>query len=241
MIPAIRNFRAVAIDLDGTLIDSAHDLAGAVAVLLELYDRPRMSVDQVATLIGGGIAVLVQRVLAESGLNPNKQDLQQAIVRFREIYGTTLFTRSRVFPGVLEGLAHLRKEGLKLACVTNKAAEFTGPLLQAAGLASCFDVVFTPGRKNQRKPSPWMLQQVCQNFNIGPSQLLMVGDSRFDVKAARAAGCFIAAVNYGYNHGQDIALERPDWVISSLADIPTLAQPPDRPLRDPSRCEDGSC
>jgi len=241
MIPLIHNLRAAAIDLDGTLIDSVHDIAGAIGALLEGRGLRRMSVDRVSEFVGDGAQALVERVLIETGQAAGPAELKQAFAEFGELYGNTLFTRSRIYPGVLEGLVALRHEGLQLACVTNKAAEFTHPLLQAAGLNHFFDAVFCAASSQQRKPGPWLLHQACDTFRVRPAQLLMVGDSRSDVRAARAAGCFIAAVNYGYNHGQGIENERPDWIIGSLEEIPTLTLQHLEPVRASSRLEAGSC
>ena len=220
----IEQLRVIGIDLDGTLIDSKPDLAAAANVVLESLGLPALPADRVAEFIGGGIETLVRRVLEERKQPATARLIKSALGQFREHYRGNLFTHSRVYPGVIDGLTALRASGLPLCCVTNKAVEFTRPLLVAAQLDGMLDEVFCAGAPEQRKPGPWLLRQACRFYGVTADQMLMIGDSRNDIAAARAAGCRVAAVDYGYNQGRPVADEQPDWIISSLADVMHLPE-----------------
>lgn len=218
----IKRLRVVAVDLDGTLIDSQPDLAVAANVVLESLDLPALPPGRVGQFIGGGIEALVRRVLEERGQQATARQVRSALGQFQQHYRDNLFVHSRVFPGVIEGLDALRASGLSVCCITNKAAEFAQPLLAAARLDGCLDAVFCAAAPEQRKPGPWLLRYACRCFGITAQQLLMIGDSRNDIAAARAAGCRVAAVDYGYNQGRPIADDQPDWIISSLLQVMRL-------------------
>lgn len=223
----IERVRGVALDLDGTLVDSAPDIADAANATLQLLGYPLLAERRIAGMIGGGVDRLIERALAEStGAAPQAAALRTAGDVFRRHYAARLFRRSRVFPGVVEGLETLAKSGLRLCCVTNKASLFTLPLLEAAGLSTFFAFVLCADSPESRKPSPELLRAACRRLEIRPQELLCVGDSAADVAAARAAGCPVAAVAYGYNGERPIALERPDWIIGSLSEIPALSDTP---------------
>jgi phosphoglycolate phosphatase len=219
----IKRVRAIAFDLDGTLIDTAPDLAQATNHMLAALHLAPMSEDQVRTMIGGGVELLVQRALAR-GLNqlPSEPVLRAAVDRFKEAYTNRLFDRSVVYPGVKETLKTLKSAGLRLACVTNKTAVFTQPLLERAGLAPCFEHTLCATGTSDRKPSPAMLNTLCERLAINPDRLVLVGDSHLDIRAARAAGCGVATVVYGYTAETSLRALGPDWVLHNLAELPTL-------------------
>jgi phosphoglycolate phosphatase len=215
--------RAAAFDLDGTLLDTAPDLAAAANAMLETLGHTALPERRVARLIGGGIDRLVDAVLAESTGHPAEPvALARAAGLFRRRYAQHLFERSRLYSGVVEGLRGLRALGIKLCCVTNKHSTFTLPLLDAAGLAGHFAFALCADRAEVRKPAPDLLLAACERFEIEPCELLYVGDSRADIAAARAARCSVALVNYGYDEGASLADERPDWLIGSLRDLVVL-------------------
>ncbi|HEX3098548.1 MAG TPA: phosphoglycolate phosphatase [Usitatibacter sp.] len=212
--------RAVAFDLDGTLVDSAPDLAAAANAMLVGEGLPPLAEARVAAAIGDGIDALVARVLEESaGHAPDAQTVAHAAHRFRELYARDVFTASRVFPGVREGLERLAALGLPVGCVTNKARVFTAKLLDLAGLASRLAFVECPETPGQRKPAPFLLLKACRDLGIAPGELLYVGDSALDVAAARAARSAVVLVDYGYNRGRAAAEEGADAVIGSLEDL----------------------
>ncbi len=224
MARLIDRIRAAAFDLDGTLVDSAPDLAAAANAMLKALGNRRLAEYRITALIGDGVDRLVEGVLTTSLRRaPAPAALAAAGTLFRRIYAERLFDRSRVYPGVVQGLGALRKAGIRLCCVTNKHSAFTAPLLDAAGLARRFAFALCADRAEERKPKPDLLLAACARFGIAPAELLYVGDSRADIGAARAAGCPVAAVDYGYNQGRPILAERPDWVITSLAEIAALS------------------
>ncbi len=219
--------RAVAFDLDGTLVDSAPDLAAAANAMLEVLGHARLPEPRIAALIGNGIDRLVEAALAAStGRAAEAGPLAAATALFRRCYAERLFDRSRVYPGVIEGLAALDAMGVARCCITNKASAFTLPLLEAAGLSGRLGFALCADRSEERKPAPTLLLAACRRLGIAAADMLYVGDSRIDIAAARAAGCPVAVVDYGYHQGFSLAAERPDWIIASVAELPALPASP---------------
>jgi phosphoglycolate phosphatase len=219
--------RAVAFDLDGTLVDSAPDLAAAANAMLEVLGHGRLPEPRIAALIGNGIDRLVEAALAAStGRAAEAGPLAAAAALFRRCYAERLFERSRVYPGVVEGLAALDAMGVACCCITNKASAFTLPLLDAAGLSGRLGFALCADRSEERKPAPTLLLAACRRLGIAPGDMLYVGDSRIDIAAARAAGCPVAVVDYGYHQGFSLAAGRPDWIIASVAELPALPASP---------------
>jgi phosphoglycolate phosphatase len=207
-----------AFDLDGTLIDSAPDLVAAAQEALRVLGAPGLPAARIVSFIGGGIAVLVERTVTASLMQvPEPEVLAAATGAFRQHYAVHLFERSRVYPGVRETLERLQARGIRRCCVTNKAAEFAVPLLTAAGLDTVLEFSLSPGSAAERKPGPALLQQACARFEVGSSELMMVGDSDADLGAARAAGCPVLLVRYGYGHG--LAGLGPDGFIDRLPEL----------------------
>ena len=220
---------AVAIDLDGTLLDTVPDIAAAGDAMLDDLGRPACGEDLARRYVGNGIERFVHRLLTGDMQRDAEPALfDTALQAFRAHYAATNGRASRRFPGVVGGLQRLRARGLPLACLTNKAEAFTLPLLEATALAPFFELVVSGDTLPQKKPHPAPLLHVARHFGVAPGVLLMVGDSVNDVRAARAAGCPVVCVPYGYNHGHDIGDESPDRVITSLADLDRLlpAAPP---------------
>jgi len=212
--------RAVAFDLDGTLVDSAPDIAAAANATLDSLGMARVPEARVALAIGDGVDMLIERTLTESaGSTPAPDRLAAGIARFREEYAKRAWVASRLYPGVAEGLDALRARGLSLACVTNKASRFTGEVLERAGLASRFDLVCCADTPEQRKPRPDLLLGACAKLRVAPREMLFVGDSSIDVAAARAAGCPVVLVDYGYTRGRPASEAGADAVIRSLVDL----------------------
>ena len=220
----IDRFRAVAFDLDGTLVDSAPDLAAAAnAMLASLGHRP-LAQERVAAAIGDGIEALVARTLEESmGAAPDREALGDAASLFREIYLGRVFEASTIFEGVREGLEALSRRGVPLGVVTNKAAPFTRALLERSGLSRWLSFVECADAIEQRKPAPFLLLKACEDLRIEPRQLLFVGDSALDVAAARAAGSPVVLVDYGYNKGRPARDAGADAVIASLVQLDATA------------------
>ena len=223
----VEHIRAVAFDLDGTLVDSAPDLALAANAMLELLGYASVAQPRIQALIGDGIDRLVESVLQESiDRVATPAALADALSRFRQFYAEHLFDHGRVYPGVIEGLRALSDAGMQLCCITNKHSAFTLPLLAAAGLREFFAFALCADRAEERKPKPDLLLAASTRFQVIPEELLYVGDSRADIVAARAAHCPVAAVDYGYNQGRSLAAEHPDWIIGSITELVALPAPP---------------
>jgi phosphoglycolate phosphatase len=236
MLRLIDRIRAVAFDLDGTLIDTAPDLGDAANMMLVMLGGRPLPQQRIPNLIGAGIDQFVANVLTEGfgGSTPEPTLQVSAATLFRSLYRQRLFERSRIFPGVRELLQTLADAGTPLCCITNKETTFALPLLEAAELRSFFKLTLCADRAADRKPSPHLLLAACVQLGIEPQRLLYVGDSRSDAVAARAAGCRFVAVDYGYHHDVPLSELRPDGVIGNLAEIIFLCLRPlmgDRALR----------
>ncbi len=218
--------RMVLIDVDGTLVDSVPDLAYCVDEMMARLGRPPHGEAAVRNWVGNGVERLVRRALigALDG-EPAEADYERAYPIFLDLYAENTSGRSMLYPGVREGLEYLRANGYPLGCVTNKAAQFTEPLLKDLGVYDAFGIVVSGDTLPKKKPDPLPLLYAAENFGVEPRESLMIGDSVSDVKAARAAGFHIICMSYGYNHGQDIRLAEPDAVIDSMAELPRLVAP----------------
>ncbi len=213
----------VLIDLDGTLVDSVPDLAYCIDEMMQRLGAQPYGEAKVRTWVGNGVERLVKRALTgELEAEPDAAAFAEAMPVFDALYTDNNSQRSQLFPGVREGLQALQAAGIKLGCVTNKAARFTEPMLRDLGIRDFFGIVVSGDTTSQKKPHPAPLLHAADFFKVEPSHALMVGDSMHDVHAARAAGFAVVAVSYGYNHGIDIREARPDAVVDSLAELPGL-------------------
>ncbi|CAK0761628.1 Phosphoglycolate phosphatase [Gammaproteobacteria bacterium] len=207
----------ILIDLDGTLVDSVPDLAFCVDAMLERLGRPPEGEARVRLWVGNGVERLVRRALiGQLEGEPSEEDFQTALPLFEAFYAAHTCRDSRLYPGVRSGLETLAQCGYRLACVTNKAARYTIPLLETLGIAPFFELIVAGDALPRQKPDPLPLLHAARHFGVEPSESLMVGDSISDVQAARAAGFAIVCVSYGYNHGKNIRTAQPDGVIDSL-------------------------
>jgi phosphoglycolate phosphatase len=207
----------VMIDLDGTLINTAPDLADCVNIMLERMGRDPWPLDKVSGWIGNGVSRLVKRALTDSmDGEPDSDDYDKGYALFLEAYGENVSAKSRPYEGVVAGLEKLKDMGFRLACVTNKAESFTLPLLADLELDEYFELVVSGDSLPRKKPDPLPLTHACEYFGITPDQGILVGDSANDVKAAIAAGMPVICVNYGYNQGVDLTTLQTQGVIDSL-------------------------
>jgi len=213
--------KMVMIDLDGTLIDTAPDLAASANAMLAGLGMPTHELETVKTWIGNGVARLVKRSLTGSmDGEPEAELYQRGYPLFLEHYGSHVADASRPYPGVVEGLEQLRDAGYALACITNKAEAFTLPLLNALDLHDFFKLVISGDSLPKKKPDPLPLLHACEHFGITPEHGVLVGDSGNDTRAARAAGMPVICVSYGYSQGVDVASLNPEAVIDSLVELP---------------------
>lgn len=210
-------------DLDGTLIDSVPDLAAATDQMLIRLGREPAGEAQVRQWVGNGAPMLVKRALAgRTDVAAADQDqivFEQAYPYFVEAYDACACQSSRLYPGVMDSLRLLQQQKVTLGLITNKPERFTLPLLRHFQLAPFFSLVLSGDSLAEKKPHPQPLRHAMDYYATDPKQCLMVGDSKSDVAAARAAGIKVACVSYGYNHGEDISRYSPDWVIDSLLEL----------------------
>ena len=236
-----RSFRAVCIDLDGTLLDTIPDLAAAANRMLKDLSLATLPEERIRQFVGKGVEVLIQRTLAAAGVAAAPHDESEgaraaaasgtaqsdaARTHFFDNYRRLNGSRSALYPGVAAGLRGLRDMGLRLACVTNKPAEFVDPLLRRFGIEGFFDFVIGGDTLPFKKPHPGQLLEACRRWALEPAQVLAVGDSLNDAEAARAAGMPVLLVPYGYNEGHSVHGADVDGIVSSLSELPSLLQGP---------------
>ena len=215
--------KAVVIDLDGTLLDTAPDLAHAAELMMAELGRPCPKLETIQTYIGNGVSRLVKRVLTgEMDAEPEAALFERALPIYQKHYGAHVSLHSHPFPGVPEGLESFKAMGLHVACITNKAARFTVPLLKDTGLFGYFELILSGDTLPRRKPDPLPLLHACGVFGVAPAELLLIGDSLNDTQAARAAGCPVFCVPYGYNRGRPVAELDLDAVVPTLAEAAKL-------------------
>ena len=235
--------KAILFDLDGTLVDSVPDLVVALNLMLEALSLPTVTESQTRDWIGNGAALLVRRALSDriavdisADIPANKSAVEsntpldeplfeRAFPLFIQAYHRSNGTSARLYANVSQTLAYLTKHAVPLAIVTNKPIEFVPDLLAKLGIEQYFSILIGGSCATERKPSSAPLLLACDRLatklgsSLEPEDCLMVGDSKHDIQAARNTGMPVAAVNYGYNHGEDIQLSKPDVVLEDFGDL----------------------
>ena len=210
----------VLIDVDGTLVDSVPDLAYCVDAMMTELGMPERGERRVRHWVGNGVERLVKRALINQiDGEPDKAMFARALPVFEALYRENTSKRSCLYPGVKEALDFLQTTGVRMGCVTNKASQFTLPLLQDLGVRDYFEIIICGDMVERKKPDPMPLLQAAEQLETEPQASMMLGDSMSDVNAARAAGFQIVCMSYGYNHGEDIRDYDPDAVVDSMAEI----------------------
>lgn len=221
----LKNPKMVLIDVDGTLVDSVPDLAYCVDEMMDRLGMPRRGEAAVRQWVGNGVERLTRRALINQlDGEPDEALFKKAMPIFMDLYAENTSKRSCLYPGVEEGIAYLKQAGYRLGCVTNKAEQFTIPLLTDLGIIDNFEIVVSGDTLPEKKPDPMPLLHAAEAMGVTPAESLMLGDSMSDVKAARAAGFQIICMSYGYNHGVDIRDSKPDAVIDSMAELRGLLE-----------------
>ena len=229
-VPAAPPFELVAIDLDGTLVDTIADLHAAVLGMQDALGQARASEDATRARVGNGIERLVHRTLTgATGLagapDPDAEPgtFERGLAAFRAAYDGANGTRSTLYPGVADELDRLAAAGVPVVVVTNKAGRYSRPLLDALGVSDRVAGHVAGDEVAAKKPAPDALLAAARLVGATPARSLMVGDSISDVRAARAAGFAVACTNYGYNHGVPVrelaGADAPDAVIDSFAEL----------------------
>ena len=220
----LANFDAAIVDLDGTMVDTLGDFAASLNAMLDDLALPWVDKESVGAMVGKGSEHLIRSVLRHVSRSEADAEAiyERAFSRYQHHYLAINGRHSAVYPGVIEGLEGLRARGLTLACLTNKPTAFALPLLASKGLDGFFGHVFGGDAFERKKPDPLPLLKTCEALGTTPARTLMIGDSSNDAQAARAAGCPVVLVSYGYNHGEPIRGVDADAFVDSLADLPGL-------------------
>ena len=227
LAPLLSRVDAVIVDLDGTMVDTLGDFSEAINRMLQELALPAIEARHIEHMVGKGSEHLLRSVLKHVlSLDGNAQDAIKIEARYPAAWAS--YQRhylaingqfAGVYGGVQEGLKALRARGLRLACLTNKPTDFAVPLLQAKGLDGYFEHVFGGDAFERKKPDPLPLIKTCEALGTAPARTLMLGDSSNDAQAARAAGCPVVLVTYGYNHGQPVRSVDADGFVDSLLQL----------------------
>ncbi len=217
MAAVLRGVRAAIIDLDGTMLDTVPDFEVAINLMREELGLAPITAAQIELMVGKGSENLVRRVLAlDYGEHDVERLFAQAMEAYQRHYLVINGRHSEVYADVVAGLEAMRANGLRLACVTNKPLAFARPLLALKGLDGYFEVLFGGDSFAKKKPDPMPVLAACSHFGLAPAQVVVIGDSSNDAGAARAAGCPVLTVPYGYNHGVGIHETDSDGIVDTL-------------------------
>lgn len=216
------NIKLIAFDLDGTLLDSVPDLAVAADQAVQALGYPGVSEERVRDYVGNGADVLVGRALSQS-MTIDPELSCELLVKSRELfddfYDKSGHKLSHLYPAVKETLSELQQAGFTLALVTNKPSKFVPEILEQHGIDKFFVDVLGGDAFPEKKPNPVALNWLMEKHNCQPQEMLMVGDSKNDILAAKNAGCYSFGLTYGYNHGEPISASKPDFVADIIADL----------------------
>ncbi len=217
-----KNKKLLLFDLDGTLIDSAPDLALAVNHTLLTLNRSTFSENIIRSWVGNGATTLVKRALSgKSDIDStiDEELFEQALNIFLNFYKENLCVATKTYPNVVSTLSTLHAKGYHLTIVTNKPFDFIEPILKGLNLSHLFEFFIGGDSLNTRKPNPESLLYICNKLDIPIESSLMIGDSKNDILAAKEASMECIGVSYGYNYGEDINLYKPDIVIDDFGSL----------------------
>ena len=220
---SFQGIRAAIIDLDGTMVDTAPDFQVAINRMRDELHLAPLALDTIVDFVGKGSENLMRRVL---GVDFEKNEVESrfdhALERYQHHYLQINGDHSELYAGVHEGLVAMKKGGVRLACVTNKPIAFARPLLEKKGLIDLFEVIYGGDSLAHKKPHPLPMLTVFNDFDLQPAHVVAMGVSSNDSEAARAAGCRVLTVPYGYNHGQPVQTIDTDGIVESLIDAANL-------------------
>lgn len=219
------NKKVILFDLDGTLVDSAPDLALAVNHMLETLERDTFSGETIRSWVGNGAQTLVKRGLSGHSVIDDDIDPElftQALEIFLGFYAQNLCVSTVTYPNVAATLSELKEKGYRLALVTNKPYDFIDPLLEGLALTELFELCLGGDSLEKKKPDPMPLLHVCEHLGVDASECIMIGDSKNDILAASAADMHSIGVTYGYNYNEHISHYEPDYVVENIGEIIAL-------------------
>ncbi len=219
---SLSSIKLIAFDLDGTLLDSVPDLAVAADQAVQTLGYPAVTEEQVRDYVGNGADVLIGRSLSQNlTVDPKLEPelLAKARVLFDDFYQQGGHKLSHLYCSVKETLAQLHQAGFTMALVTNKPSKFVPEVLAKHGIDKYFVDVIGGDTFPEKKPNPMALNWLLEKHGVNASEMLMVGDSSNDIKAAKNAGCHSFGLTYGYNHGEPIANANPDYVADNISEL----------------------
>jgi len=217
----LANKKLLIFDLDGTLINSALDLALAVNYMLETLERATFSEDIIHGWVGNGALTLIKRAL--SGCRTVDENLDEAYVEkalkiFLDYYAKNLCNATVPYPHVIRTLRTL-KEKYTLAIVTNKPFAFVSPILKGLEMDGLFALILGGDSLSEKKPHPMPLLHVCEKLSVSIEASVMIGDSKNDILSANACGMDSVGVTYGYNYGEDIGVHKPTVILDDFSEL----------------------
>lgn len=216
--------KAVAFDLDGTLINSATGLTEAIDLMLKTLGYPTAGFEKVSIWVGNGVIHLVETALKDAAGDAGLTKFEEGFALFNRFYVEVLEKGSELYPNVRETLDTLKNKGYQLALITNKPTRFLPAILEDLGFTDFFDLVLGADDVAARKPHPAPIFQTLGFFGLYQAELIFVGDSRNDIESAKRAGVDTVGLTYGYNFGKLIAEEDPTYVIDDFAEILTIVK-----------------
>jgi len=217
-----QNINVLLFDLDGTLVDSAPDLSLAINRMLTDLHLPIFDQDIIRSWVGNGAQTLVERALSGSTIineQLDKAQLNYALAIFLQHYQNGLCIQSALYDNVKETLIKLKHYGYRLAIITNKPEQFIAPIIHGLELDGLFELQLGGDSLAKRKPDPLPLHHACKVLEVSEAECIMIGDSKNDILAAKAANMASVGLTYGYNYGEDIAQSQPEWRLENFADL----------------------
>ncbi len=206
-------------DLDGTLVDSAPDLALAINRMLSDLNKAEFDEDTIRSWVGNGAKVLTERALSGSAEIDETLDnayAENALIKFLAHYKACVCVNSVLYDGVRDGLISLKQAGYRLAIITNKPEQFIQPILDGLEIGDMFEVLIGGDTFSVRKPHPEPLFGAMNKLAVTVEQCVMIGDSKNDILAAQAADMASVGLTYGYNYGEDISQYQPNWCFDNF-------------------------
>lgn len=219
----LAGIRGAIVDLDGTMVHTAPDFQVAINRMRADLELAPLTIETIVEFVGKGSENLMRRVLAvDFETDEVERRFNDALAAYQRHYLAINGDYSSVYDGVHDGLAAMKAQGLRLACVTNKPIAFARPLLEKTGLAGYFELIYGGDSLPKKKPDPLPMLTVCRDFALEPAEVVAIGDSSNDADAARAAGCRSLTVPYGYNHGKPVQLIDSDGIVATLFEAARL-------------------
>jgi phosphoglycolate phosphatase len=222
-MPSLPHIRAIAIDLDGTLLDTIPDLCGAVNLTLRELNLRELPMELVKTFVGKGLGEHMRKSLREVlQREPSDDEKQHAMALYRKHYAANLVNETTIYDGVIEILEQWQLQKIPMVVVTNKWTSYTEQLLAHFKLSDYFDHLVCGDTLTTNKPDPGMMFYAAGRMNVHPREMLMIGDSGNDSRSAQAAGAPVVLLTYGYSEGENLVDLRADAIVDTFRDIPSL-------------------